>query len=406
MTTPWTSIADEPDPDANRLGDAWDAIAAGHSPTVVAEDAELIALAGQLSSEATLIRPTLTFRNHLRETLMHTGPMPLTAVPPAPNVHPLPKLGRPVETDSSVPRAERAGGSRLQSIGIRWAAVAATIALLIGTAGGGYLGGLDVPGGGRGGTKLAAPVLGSPEAVSPEANLNDAGPCDPMERYFPCDANITVANGLIAGGLHPSSALDVSLVTMLSWEIDPGNGATFPSDDGFPAGIGMDIVIGGIYAATFSGPVTVTRPTGVDGAGGNGMTHEYPVAGSLIELSHGDAVSYELGSPVEIRNPLETQVLRFKRLLFHSEMIGLDIGDPVEGVFRVVADGESRMRTMLSDRPQKEFQILLTYVQIDPAYPLNRSNTVASVILGPVAPQFGGAPETQGYVVWIFDKIA
>lgn len=406
MTNPWKTNANEVDPDMDRLGDAWDALVAGRRPTVAEEDAELMAVVGQLSAEAQPIRPTLTFRNSLRETLTHSGTITMIAAPSAPAFQPLPKLGRPVEIGHPTTRPSTALPERIRATGMRWAAIAATIALLVATAGGGYLSGLDLPGGGRGGTKLAAPVLGSPEAISPEADLEDVGPCDPMERYFPCDANITVANGLIAGGLHPSSALDVSLVTMLSWEIDPGNGATFPSDDGFPAGIGMDIVIGGTYAATFSGPVTVTRPTGVDGAGGNGMTHEYPVAGSLIELSHGDAVSYELGSPVEIRNPLETQVLRFKRLLFHSEMIGLDIGDPVEGVFRVVADGESRMRTMLSDRPQKEFQILLTYVQIDPAYPLNRSNAVASVILGPVAPQFGGAPETQGYVVWIFDKIA
>jgi len=93
MTHPRTN-ATPPDPaqDADRLGDAWDALVAGHRPTVAEADAELMAVVGQLSAEAAPIRPTLAFRNSLRETLMHASP---TAAPPPPTFRPLPSSAAP-----------------------------------------------------------------------------------------------------------------------------------------------------------------------------------------------------------------------------------------------------------------------------------------------------------------------
>lgn len=399
MTHPWpTATPPDPAQDADRLGDAWDALVAGHRPTVAEQDAELMALAGQLSAEATQVRPTLTFRNHLREILMDTGTMPMTAAPTAPAFHPLPRLGRPLEIGHpavSLP-------ARIGRVGMRWAALAATIALLLATAGGGYLATRGLGDGGR-----ATSVAGF--QASPVASPETAGyvdECAALRPYQPCGGDGVIGRGLIAGYTFAPALLDVTLVTMQGWEIPAGNTITYEPDPNRLSGVAVDFVLEGAYVATFSGPVIVQRHDVL------GSSVEYPVVGEVVELGYGDTVSYELATRVSITNPLSTRPLRFKSVVFHEEPSadtgapgsGQPIeGNPGGGDVRITDDGTGQLPKPISQYPNRELNLFLMYVQVYPEAPFPPSTGGGdSLVLGPVDPV---QPEIEeGYIVWAFES--
>lgn len=403
--TRFRTSATPPDPaeDADRLGDAWDAIVAGRRPSVADEEAELLAVVGQLSAEATPIRPTLTFRNSLRETLMHTAPT--TAALPAPTFRPLPKLGRPVEIGQPLRPTATALPDRVRATALRWAAIAATIALLLATAGGGYLA-TRGPGAGdptrvagfqfQDGTPITEPRVASPVAGG------YIDPCGGAAPYFPCTGpGPLVGIGSVVGSLYdPDVTAGITEFEMQGWTVEPGQTVSLSSASSTPVpGIGVDIVTAGAYAATFSGPVTVSR------TGPLVTFYEYPSAGTRVELSKGDAVSYAFGTRTEIVNPLETQPLTFKSLAFAS-VPAASAATPqpsgiqsVEGDARVVVDGRGTLPQALDEYDNGDMQIWLTYSQLDPARPFPPTIDSGAVVLGPVDPQYG--PEgTEGYIVW------
>lgn len=383
----------DPARDADRIGDAWDALVADRQPSLDGPEAELLAIVGQLSAEATQVRPTLTFRNHLRETLMHTPP--LTAALPAPAFHPLPKLGRPVEVGYGAERPVTTIPSRIQRTGMRWAAVAATIALLLVTAAGGFL--VSRGPGESGPTRIPGFQFASPEA-SPETGTY-VDPCAKFRPYFPCTGpGPWVSVGIIDGSLYADEVTDgATEVEMQSWSIAPNKSVSFPPSDIPVTAVGMDIVIEGAYAATFSGPVTVAR------SGPVGTGFEYPAAGTRVELSKGDAVSYEFATRAEIINPLQTQSLEFKSIVFGRPAAELDLAgvQSIDGDPTIVVDGKGVLPQPLSAYPNRDVTIYLTYSQIDPTAPFPPKLNRGWVVLGPVDPIQPGVEE--GYILWAFE---
>lgn len=399
MTTPWSSGANRFDParDVDRVGDAWDALVAGRQPSLDGPEAELLAIVGQLSAEATQIRPPLTFRNHLRETLMHTPPM--TAALPAPTFQPLPKLGRPVEVDSDAGRLVTTIPSRIQRTGMRWAAIAATIALLLATAAGGFLASRDP---GDGGPTRVVGYAASPEASPVTGEWID--PC-PGRPYSPCGSPDVMARAIVDGEIFSPDVLDASLVTMQGWEVAAGETVTWLADPNPLTGIATDMVLEGAYAATFSEPVMVNRPD----AFGSSIT--YPEAGETVELSRGDTVSFELGTRVELSNPLATLPLRFKSVVVHAqpeEDTGEPgTGQPVEGLpsggdVRINTDGTGTLPQPLGDYPNRVLSLALMYIQVQPGFPLPEPTDHGQIVVGPVDPI---QPEIEeGYIVWAFES--
>ena len=399
MTHPRTN-ATPPGPthDADRLGDAWDALVAGRRPTEAEEDAEMMAVAGQLSSEAahgaSQTRPTLTFRNSLRETLMHSGPMPMNAASPAPTFHPLPKLSRPVEIGHPT-RPSAALPERIRATGMRWAALAATIALLLATAAGGYL---ATRGPGEGNPTRVAGFAASPVASPETAEWVD--PC-PGRPYSPCGSPAVIARAIFDGEFFSPRVLDASLVTMQGWEVAAGEVVTWLADPNPLVGVATDMVLEGTYVATFSGPAVVSRPDPM----GSGTT--YPAAGEVVELGRGDTVSFELGTRVELSNPLSTQPLRFKSVVVHLERqvdtgapgSGQPIeGNPSGGDVHISEDGVGTLPKSLDTYPNRELALVLMYIQVQPGFPLPTPTDRDGIIVGPVDPIQEDIEE--GYIVW------
>lgn len=408
MTTPWMH-ATTPDPEADRLGDAWDDLIAGRQPNVVGADEELIAVIGQLTTEAAPIHPNLTFRNSLQETLMHSGTLTMGAASPAPTFHPLPKLGRPTEiTSPARPRADNIPG-RLRSAGSRWAAVAAAIALLFATVGGGYL--ATRGGGGGTPTRIAAGFAGgTPESTPPNVTKSpvDTG-CADVSIYVPCRPNQVVGMALIAGSLYSDAVTDGAVVAeMQGLTVDPGKTISADPSAGSSTGISVDVVVDGAYAATFDGPVTVSRPGLLD------TTFEYPAAGTRVELSKGEAVSYASGSRTEITNMLHTRPLLIKSVVLTApeasdaadDAAATPAAGPAVPGGSVTMDGQGKLPASIDAYPNRELTITLTYAQIIPEAPFPPVVDRGAVVLGPVAPTTNPAtPEfPEGFIVWAFES--
>lgn len=399
MTTPWTNAA-LPDPEMDRLGDAWDALVAGRRGDAPEADAELVAVVGQLTAEATPIRPTLTFRNSLRETLMHAETLSLPAAPSAPTFHPLPKLGRPVEVTS--PAATLPG--RIRRAGMRWAAIAATVALVLTTSAGGFLATRGPGDGGR-----ATSVAGF--QASPEAVNDYVDPC-PRQPYYPCGATPQIGQALVVGTLFPPEATAGTNVTMLGWTVHNGETVTFdPADTQIVPGVAIDIVVDGAYSATFSGPAVIQRGTPL------GTSIEYPTAGDAVELGQGDSVSFAQGTRVEVTNLNTTRPLIFKSIVIHDipeadtgvPGSGQSVeGNPMGGAATYQVDGMGTIPMSISQYPRQEFGVFLTYSQVIPDVPVPANVGDSAVIMGPVAPTDFVFPEltpeegTEGYFVWLY----
>lgn len=331
---------------------------------------------------------------------MNSGTVPLDGAMPSPTFHPLPRLGRPIAMDSAPRRDQSAGGSRLPRVGMRWAAVAATVALLLATAGGGYLASRDPGESGRA-TSIAG-FVASP-VVTPSSEYVD--PCAAFEPYVPCGVEDTLAVAYVAGSLYDAALTDgIDQVELQSWSIGSGMTVRIPEAPAQISAIGVDVVISGSYTATFTDTVTVsrTRPSGV-------ITYDYPNAGALVELDRGDAVSYPIRSRIVIANTLTSRPLEFKSIVLESKEVALgdssmpDAAYPVEGAYELMVDGHGTLPQPLSDYGNREMTIFLTYTEILPNVPFPPEGT-DRYVLGPVdsAPALN---EDAGYVVWAFPAL-
>ena len=384
----------DPDAAAERLSSDWDAVVAGH--TVEIDDEGLVAVAQRLHATATTARERPGFRQYLRDTLMHSS----TAALLIPSTLPRPGAG-----SASIRPFPFRTATALRRTGGRWLSLAATVALLLATAAGGYLASVGLRGNddrapGMAGFRGATPETGdAPMAFG-------CGPDGAYDLYLPCGGqrpNI-VGSGYLQAGLidapnFPSEDFDVSQVQMQRWQIEGLQTLTFTPPVTPLTGIGMDVVINGAYTATFSGPVAVID----DQSRIRGLARYLP-ANTVVELVSGDSVAYELGTKLEIRNPLASSLLQFKTILFHD-------GDPspanlcASGDVRMMIDGDGVLPKLLSAYSPSGAGVVLTYSQILEGYPFPPKSETYALVLGPVDPVNGPAG-TEGFILWMYQGLA
>ena len=235
---------------------------------------------------------------------MHPGTMTMT-VPPARTFRPLQKLGLPVEIgpESSSPP------ERIQRIGMRWAAIAATIALLLTAAGGSYL---ASRGPSEGGPTRVAGFAASPVAT-PGPSREIASRCDAVRNYTSTLQGQTYIADISIFG---QAALTADRLQLQRWVLGPNAVASFTLDqfDGV-SGMALDTVAAGIYTATFEGPVVVTTRYG------DGVSHVYTTLeakSNTVELGPGESVLFEVGTQHSVSNALSSRSLAVERAVFHS----------------------------------------------------------------------------------------
>lgn len=387
MTDRHLNGAVPPDADADRLSAAWNDVVAGISPDHESVESELLQLARRLSDRPVAIQARPDFRQQLKETIMHA---PTVALSSGPLQH-TPSTGRPLP-----------GGSRpslgqipklVARTGMRWAAVAATVALLLTTAAGGYLSGIGRPGDGGTGTNVAAPLTASPEAGgAPE--LLGCGPDGAFDPYGPSGPqlpNIVARSGIL--GDFPAEDLAVTKVQMQRWQIGGGQAVTFKEPMTQLDGIGMDVVINGAYTATFSAPVTIAD----DQSRIRGL-YTYAPANEVVELVTGDVVIYELGTKIEVSNPFLHSLLQFKSVVIHDgDAFQANLGSPEQ--VRMTVDGDGALPKPISDYAPSGLQLFLTYSQILPGSPFPPDTDIGVIVLGPVDP-VSGPVGTEGFILW------
>lgn len=394
MTSPHPNGRSDPDDGAECLSAGWDELVAGHPVEI--DDEGLVTLAQRLHATTTTTRERPGFRNQLRETVMHAATAPIA--------HPGPSPATPAGATHRLPAALPTLGD-LRRVGGRWLSLAATVVLLFATAAGGYLAGVGLPGNdGR------APSMAGFQGATPETGdapmAFGCGPDGAYDLYLPCGGqrpNI-VSSGYLQAGLvdapnFPSEDFDVSQVQMQRWQIEHLQSLTFTAPVTPLTGIGMDVVINGAYTATFSGPVTVMD----DQSGIRGLPQYFP-ANTVVELVSGDSVAYELGTKLEIRNPLASSLLQFKTILFHD-------GDPspanlgAAGDVRMMIDGDGVLPKLLSAYSPSGAGVVLTYSQILEGHPFPPESKTYALVLGPVDPVNGPAG-TEGFILWVYQGLA
>jgi len=372
------------DPEADRLSAAWNEIVAGLEPFV--ED-DLTAAARSLHAGAPEHRPTSTFRDELRETLMQT------AVPIE-----MPGLRQPLHLREQAAESRLRTQPRLGKRAVRWTAIAASIALLLTTLAAGYLGGLYPQGSGSEPTRnVAAPYLvnGTPVAGTPASGTPVANVCDTVGQYLPCGPNPEVGPGMFDPNKVPAEALNVTKAQLQGWEVEGSGTVAFSAPHNPVTGVAVDVVVMGAYRATFSAPVAVYRAYP-----GGGGAWQYPEAGAQIELSRGDSVSYQIGTKTELENPFNGWTLKFKTALFYD-------GDPSPGNFgaagnvQVHIDGDGTLPKPLAELGAPEISVEISYATLPEVGTPIRGTSFLTPVIGPVAStQVLGGPN-EGFVVWV-----
>lgn len=213
----------------------------------------------------------------------------------------------------STPRAVR---------GVRWAALAATAALLIAAIGGGYLSVTRLPGQGDQATNIAAPLTGSPAA---DSFVTTAGSPVAAERTVAsCEARKTYMSS-VGGQMLLQSPQNfrrrgvdaIDQMQLQHWSFGPGLGRAFPpSEMGSINGLVMDTVTNGVYRATFEGPVVVSTWWG-SWLASRSYTE---LTGTLntVELGVGESVLYQTGTAHEVENTSASRGLGVERLILYS----------------------------------------------------------------------------------------
>jgi hypothetical protein len=371
------------DPDADRLSAAWNDIVEGFPPSTDSADAELIATVRSLHASVPDHRPQSEFRNNLREQLMETA-VPITTPGFA-------RVGQARDSFIGM-RPARGARSRIPQVvrggAVRWVAIAATIALLVTTAFGAWRGGIIPSNQEPNGTNVAAPFL----RATP-ANVVDR--CQVPSTARPYGANPLIAQGLIVGASFSEEVLAVTNVQMQGWKLAAGEEVQFADQGRETKGVGVDVVVNGAYAATFSTEVTVSRPI----PGGGGGQFEYPGAHELVELSRGDAVTYQIGTRIDVQNKFQSQALEFQSILFYA-------GDPpvenraATSRFESHVDGDSTLAEPLDHYASPDITVLITFLRQGCAVP--QDTDTLHRVLGPVPTTiYTGEAPGLGFIVWL-----
>lgn len=199
--------------------------------------------------------------------------------------------------------------------GVRWAALAATIALLLITVSAGYLSGIELPDEGEPATEISAPTLASP-TVQEAAEIGDpetATSCNARKSYLSAVQGRTHLDDPAYFG-EESFTLD--RLQMQRWALGPSAVQVFGSMPGSTTkGLALDTVAGGVYQGTFKGPVIVTTTYGEPFSQTFTRLEENI---NMVELGPGESVLFEIGTPHSFSNLSSSRTLSVERAYFYA----------------------------------------------------------------------------------------
>lgn len=164
--------------------------------------------------------------------------------------------------------------------------------------------------------------------------------------------------------LLPLSAISggaqyANFVQLQSWAVGPGVQAVVkPGPFGQFTALAVDFVLQGYYSATFNGPGIVSSRN-LTGAPGTKLVD----AGATVDLSHGDAISFNYSDGIAIQNLSKSVQLEFQRALFTKDVAAAppSSGDGFTGLVEVSAQLPSTLDLMSTQTPM----IWLTYVPVE-----------------------------------------
>jgi len=204
-----------------------------------------------------------------------------------------------------------------------------------------------------------------------------------------------VGTAIIVPANLPDEALKVSKVQMQGWEVPGSETVTFTEPINPVTGVAIDVVVGGAYQATFSAPVVVSRPSP------EGTTFfQYPEAGSSVELSRGDSVTYEIGTRREVKNRFSATAIQLKTILFYEGDASPEntLGG---GQYQAKTEGDGTLPMALSDYSGSGVTVTLTYVHVPPDDSFSPHMPNMSAVLGPVGNIEPQDNPNDGFVVWL-----
>ncbi len=348
-------------------------------PIDAEEEQEMAATLNDLQTLGATPPPRMEFSRSLKEQLMNAS---MNASFGTPSV---------ISSLSARPRALPPASRSQHKPLFGWLVSAAMVAaLLIGAL---YFSNRSGEPGNTGSRVPAASFAASPEASGAVDNA-----CDSTDSYFACEqqANL-IANSFVFYPNIDATALDVRQVQLQGWALEPGTIVSgVDAADSTAKGAVVDFVISGAYEATFDAPVVVFR---------SAITIrpniEYHDAGDVIELGSGDAVSYQLGKLVELRNPLGTLRVEFKRAVIYEGDITAFSAVPAGATTRM--EGETTLSdslVALFPPPGREVSFELWYVRLVPGEPFPPTRWTDATSIGPVDHQ-NGSEGSEGFVLVI-----
>ncbi len=228
----------------------------------------------------------------------------------------------------------------------------------------------------RGGDPTPTPETA---AVIPNFSASPVGTPDPStlcsnlpDPYYNCPSamDIVSVSYVVTGGFE---AGDYQM-QLQSWSLQ-ANASLANQLLETATGAVVDFVTDGTYSATFSEPVRVGKK------GYQGTRFSTIEPGQPVELVSGDSVTYPLGSLVELRNPLTSREVEFKRgVIYRGEISNEEF--PADGVHMKVEGDSTLSGQAIANHP--ELSLMLTYVQFIPGVEYAPSQLTS---IGPVDPR-------------------
>jgi hypothetical protein len=305
----------------------------------------------------------------------------------------LPFPDAPFSTASAGVQRPRAGVRPIQTLvrPLRHPAIGgiATAALLVVTLVGAYFAFLG-PQGESGGTPTVPAVA---PAASPSPDSAESYLCESADPYFGCAFNALrlVGSGGIWSPNLSDAAREARQVQLQGWAVAPGSTITGIDGSSETTGVVVDVVLSGIYVATFDVPVVVNL-----GGITEGMI-QYLDPGTTVELGSGDAVTYQLGGLTDLHNPLSVRRLEFKRAVVYEGDISA-FSTTTDGVTTRVEGDNTLPQAIGSFRSEAIVQ--LWYIHVLPGTTFPPTQFADDTIIGPVDSQRGPA-SSEGFVLVI-----
>lgn len=302
-----------------------------------------------------------------------------------------------ISADAATIRAAHGSGIQINrprsitTVGGRWLAIAATVALLLTTVAGAWIG-LNRDSANDGQTPGFA-ALASPEAT---ALPDGRGYCDRVAPSAPCAGQGEVGLAYVRFYDSSDEAKAVTQVELQRWTI-PANGEVVRSiEPKEVAGFAIDFVNDGLYQATFFAPVAVMRQEATEL-----FQIEYLEAGTLVELGQGDSVTYPIDTRDRVVNGSDHGDLVIRTAFLHS-------GDISAGNLMQLSNATSEtIGTAILAKPLSDYyvgDVFLSLNYITEPLDLGAGTYERDpyvYILGPVDYQDWSESGQGGFVLWL-----